>query len=414
VISQTPLKPLSQSDVLQLLQRDVSPKRVADLAKEHGITFQISPEVETELRQAGATEELLATLRELAPKPPTVLIRSSPGAFVYVESQFQGLIKPEGQLRVQLPAGPHSIRVSHPGYKDYVQQLELRTGQEIEIPADLKLDTPPVTPPTTNPNPAPRSGVELVADGASPVIRFPVSHVHALSGCVGYLYFSQTDIRYEMGYAISSQKENHSFRYLRSDLRRAKEYYASTRLEFSDGHNYTFYHDRRLPLPPDDLVNAANEFDKTVTALQSRRPQNKAYSGVPESALLEAGEVLVTNVGPILRFAVAHEGKNWFSSYGYLVFSKDSIRYDVTYGPTAESFNYSRSSLTKAKSHSMFYGGEAMTVAEFEFSAGKHRFRQYLAEQNRGPTFNLRADYRELLEAANNFPAAVAKAQAAH
>ena len=62
--------PYSKQAIVGLLKYEVSPKRVAVLARQRGIDFQITSQVESELRRAGATAELLATLRELAPTPP--------------------------------------------------------------------------------------------------------------------------------------------------------------------------------------------------------------------------------------------------------------------------------------------------------------------------------------------------------
>ncbi|MGD0008055.1 MAG: hypothetical protein ABSE93_05870 [Terriglobia bacterium] len=63
-------RPYSKEAIVGLLKGAVSPKRIAVLARQRGIDFQITPKVESELRRAGATAELLATLREVAPKPP--------------------------------------------------------------------------------------------------------------------------------------------------------------------------------------------------------------------------------------------------------------------------------------------------------------------------------------------------------
>lgn len=69
VPAQAPHKPLTKDQTLKLLAGDVPSARVAELAREQGIDFQMTPEIENDLRQAGATDELVATLRELAPKP---------------------------------------------------------------------------------------------------------------------------------------------------------------------------------------------------------------------------------------------------------------------------------------------------------------------------------------------------------
>lgn len=52
-----------------MLGGQVTPTRVATLARERGIDFEVTAEVEVELRKFGADDGLLATLRESAPKP---------------------------------------------------------------------------------------------------------------------------------------------------------------------------------------------------------------------------------------------------------------------------------------------------------------------------------------------------------
>lgn len=57
---------LSKEDVVKLLSGQVAPHRVAQRAHEQGIDFELTTEVEKELRQLGATDELITMLRQLA------------------------------------------------------------------------------------------------------------------------------------------------------------------------------------------------------------------------------------------------------------------------------------------------------------------------------------------------------------
>ncbi len=66
-------KPLSKDDVVNLLKGDVPAKRLEYLARQRGVDFQVTAATESELRNAGATEALLAVLRELAPSPPVAV-----------------------------------------------------------------------------------------------------------------------------------------------------------------------------------------------------------------------------------------------------------------------------------------------------------------------------------------------------
>lgn len=72
--AQAPPKPWTKDQIIRMLKGDIPPKRVETLARERGIDFPITSETETELRQAGATDALLATLRQLAPKPAAPVI----------------------------------------------------------------------------------------------------------------------------------------------------------------------------------------------------------------------------------------------------------------------------------------------------------------------------------------------------
>ena len=56
---------MSQKELLGLLASGVSPVPIEDLAKGTGASLNVTPQVERELRAAGATEDLLAVLRNL-------------------------------------------------------------------------------------------------------------------------------------------------------------------------------------------------------------------------------------------------------------------------------------------------------------------------------------------------------------
>src|SRR5437870_5529852 len=82
--------PLSKDDVVSLLQSGIPPKRVATLAQEHKINFQVDDATAIQLRDAGATDALITALKNIAPTvAATVLvIRSRPGgAQVYIDDE---------------------------------------------------------------------------------------------------------------------------------------------------------------------------------------------------------------------------------------------------------------------------------------------------------------------------------------
>lgn len=75
--------PLSLADVLtglrskktSLAQRN---KLLASAVKERGITFKLTPEIEKEIKTAGANSVLLEAIRQKSPKPPTPVPAANP------------------------------------------------------------------------------------------------------------------------------------------------------------------------------------------------------------------------------------------------------------------------------------------------------------------------------------------------
>jgi len=63
--------------VVKLLKGQVSPRRVGQRARQQGIDFEVTPVVEKELRQAGASDDLIAILRQLAPNPAPIQVREN-------------------------------------------------------------------------------------------------------------------------------------------------------------------------------------------------------------------------------------------------------------------------------------------------------------------------------------------------
>jgi hypothetical protein len=144
---QAPPKPLSKDRIVQLLKGDVSPARVAELAHQRGIDFEITPDAEKELRNAGATDALITTLRGLAPKRdtareepalPVLVIESTPGgAQVFVDDEFISRTSSEGRLKIRLKPGQHRVRLSLEGYSDHEQSAQLVDGSSTELTVRL-------------------------------------------------------------------------------------------------------------------------------------------------------------------------------------------------------------------------------------------------------------------------------------
>jgi hypothetical protein len=98
------------------------------------------------LQKLKATEFIQAALRPPPPKPvapaapqPAVLeISSSASVQVYIDDEFKGTTSVDGHLVVTLPAGPHRLRLSEPGKKEWVQPIALLAGQRLPLSAQLE------------------------------------------------------------------------------------------------------------------------------------------------------------------------------------------------------------------------------------------------------------------------------------
>ncbi len=139
-------EPLTEGEIIRLLQGGVPPERVESLARDRGISFEVTDAVERDLKDAGAPDALLQALHEIAPKaapvapikpqpvtptPPLLVVQTTPGgAQVYLDDVFSGKTSAEGILRIpHLAPGEHHLRVTLAGFDDYEQRLDLPAGE---------------------------------------------------------------------------------------------------------------------------------------------------------------------------------------------------------------------------------------------------------------------------------------------
>jgi len=86
-------KALNQKEIATRLENGVASSRVQDIARGRAISFPWSSEAERQIRGAGANDELLKALREIALQPPppapalaadaTMLLEVSPGGALF-------------------------------------------------------------------------------------------------------------------------------------------------------------------------------------------------------------------------------------------------------------------------------------------------------------------------------------------
>lgn len=155
---------LSETDVVKLLKGFVPPDRVATIAKNRGIGFQVTPDTERLLREAGANDNLVSALKQLAPKlsPPLLVIHSTPPhAQVYVDDTLLGTTSADGTLKLPaLSAGDHKVRLSSEKYNDFEVVAKLAPGETTPIEAKLQ----PVAAPKPAPKPASTAGQQPSAN----------------------------------------------------------------------------------------------------------------------------------------------------------------------------------------------------------------------------------------------------------
>lgn len=149
---------LSKDQVLKLLQQDPT-ARVQFLVNKYGISFTVTPEVEKELTQAGATPDLLETLRKFSPAPAKpappamadLVIHAQPGeAEVYIDDERTGSTSTEGVLKISnIRPGMHKLRISRQGYHNFELAIDVHAGDANSIVGTLQ----PVEPTPPEPKP---------------------------------------------------------------------------------------------------------------------------------------------------------------------------------------------------------------------------------------------------------------------
>ena len=149
-------KAMAKNDIIGLLEGGVDSAKVGQAAQDFGITFEMTPETETQLRDVGADDALIALLKRIAPKgtttarpkipppppprPPVLMVEVTPGgAQVYVDDEPIGTTSQSGRLKLsQLQPGAHSVRVSLAGYKDLEQSVDLAAGETTNVSSSLE------------------------------------------------------------------------------------------------------------------------------------------------------------------------------------------------------------------------------------------------------------------------------------
>jgi len=130
---------LTKEKLLELVAGGVSGQRAADLVSHRGVTFIADDEYLKTLRLAGADEALVnAVSKASAARATSLVVVTSPGADVYLDNDLAGHANLQGELAVKTASGPHTLRVTQEGKKDFQQDLTLAAHETPRIEAQLE------------------------------------------------------------------------------------------------------------------------------------------------------------------------------------------------------------------------------------------------------------------------------------
>jgi len=314
-------KPLTKDEIVSLLQGEVPSPRIAQLVRERGISFAVTRPIETELRAAGATEELLKVLRQSAPHvetparppavpparptttaqtaPPVLIVDAKPGgAQVYIDDELVGTTSSQGRLKLpQLNPGEHRVRLALLGHQDYENKIELRSGETTRLLANLEpakatpapgsegvktaqgtaggespsleqqigklLGSQPGAPATTTTE-RPGTPLSIPLSPGAGIQSFSVAHDHGPpypNGCVGLMMVGNGTIAYRSADGI------HWFQDSLTNVKEAKKnalYLAAVggfHIALRNGYTYNFVamNPYNQPMPPDAVLAAIQQ-----------------------------------------------------------------------------------------------------------------------------------------------------------
>ncbi len=140
--AQAPAKGLAKEEIIRLLEAGVAPRRVEALVEERGISFELTPEAEEDLRRAGADTDLIEVVRAHSKPagPPELVVESKPGgAQIFVDNELMARTSSGGWARITtLAPGRRSLRISAEGYADFERAVDLKAGETVTVNAVLE------------------------------------------------------------------------------------------------------------------------------------------------------------------------------------------------------------------------------------------------------------------------------------
>ncbi|MGD1101115.1 MAG: PEGA domain-containing protein [Terriglobia bacterium] len=181
-------KPLSQQEVLELLEGGVPSARVSSIVDDRGINFRFTDEIEQKVRDAGGADDVVAALRRASqrraeteqPRTGGLIIKTTPGETeVYLNDEPKGMTSPEGEIRLpDLQPGSYKLRVSLPGYQSYEEPMPVTAGEEQTVYVTLVQKSATLRAPNNRvpEPPAPSGGISIPGIKIAPLQFFEGPH----------------------------------------------------------------------------------------------------------------------------------------------------------------------------------------------------------------------------------------------
>jgi formylglycine-generating enzyme required for sulfatase activity len=135
-------QPLTKDQVLQLVAGGVASQRATALVTQRGIDFLPDEQYLDMLHTAGGDDTLLAAVREAGNAATgKLVVVTSPDAEVRLDGELQGRTNAQGELVAKPKLGPHTLKVSLKGKKDFEQNVTLAATRATQIKVRL-VDAP--------------------------------------------------------------------------------------------------------------------------------------------------------------------------------------------------------------------------------------------------------------------------------
>jgi hypothetical protein len=184
-------KPLNQHEVIELLEGGVPSARVSEIVDDRGIDFDLSPQIEQKVRDAGGADDVVAALRRATarhaeterPRTGGLVIKTTPGETqVYLNDEPKGMTSPEGEIRLpDLPPGTYNLRVSLLGYQSYEKPMTVAAGEEQTVYVTLVQKAQVITP-RNNPPPPQQTIPLAIPSSGIPIPGLKVSGLQFFEG----------------------------------------------------------------------------------------------------------------------------------------------------------------------------------------------------------------------------------------